>query len=208
MDYTQAHEYIVGMGQVTNMDECFSLYYDETNNIRTFKLRDDGFNYDERAFYVIGGIAFKKNKEPSLSDMKSLYRNLQIQSNAPELKFRHIRQKAVNFLELLEKPRMKLFLDWLHQNRYAIHYRYIDNFFYTIVDIVDSMMESSYGGYWFNRSLKDSLYTLIQNHRDWFIRLLIEVDYPNIKDHGYFVNELISWIQAINIEDDFNLEYR
>jgi hypothetical protein len=207
MDYTILYNYIAETGQITNMNEGFALYYDETNNLRTFKLTDDGFNYDERAFFVLGGMAFIKGAEPSKEEIEELFIELQLQSSAVEIKFKHIQQKSKDFLELLSKPKVKTFLNWLYHKQYAIHYSYIDNFYYTIVDIVDSMEESAYGGFELNRSLKDSLYSLIKEHQDWFVHLLIEVDYPNVKNHKRFVEELADWISTVNIEDDFNLEY-
>ncbi|RIN93538.1 DUF3800 domain-containing protein, partial [Mammaliicoccus sciuri] len=98
-------------------------------------------------------------------------------------------------------------IDWLYEKQYPIHYSYIDNFYYTIVDIVDSMEESWYCGPEFNRSLKYHLFSLIKEHQDWFISLLIEVDYPNIKNHKKFIEEVVDWIWSVNIRDDFYLEY-
>lgn len=55
--------------------------------------------------------------------------------------------------------------------------------------------------------MKDSLYSLIKEYREWFISLLIEVDYPNIKNHKMFVEKIIDWILTVNVGDDFYLEY-
>ena len=37
--------------------------------------------------------------------------------------------------------------------------------------------------------------------------MLIEVDYPNIKNHKKFVGKIVDWIWTVNIGDDFYLEY-
>lgn len=69
------------------------------------------------------------------------------------------------------------------------------------------MEESWYGGLELNRELKDHLFSLIKEHQDWFISLLIEVDYPNIKNHKKFIGKTVDWIWSVNIVDDFCLEY-
>lgn len=192
-------------------DEIFSdqyiLYYDETNNPRTFKITDNGFNVNEHEFFILGGIGFEADKFASMDDIKELFDALLLQTNVNEVKFRHIRQNAQDFLTLISNPRVATLIGWLYDKKYLIHYSYVDNFYYTIVDIVDSMEESWFGGPELNRELKNSLYLLIKENQDWFLSLLIEMDYPNIKNHNKFVEKLVEWIWSININDDFYLEY-
>lgn len=72
---------------------------------------------------------------------------------------------------------------------------------------MDSTEEYWFMGPEFNRELKDRLYSLIKGYIDWFIDLLIEVDYPNIKNHQYFITQVIEWLWTVNISEDFHLEY-
>lgn len=206
MDYSQTYNFIVSTGGVTNIEENYILYYDETNNPRSFKLTDDGFNVSEYEFFILGGIGFEPDKPALVDDVDELYSNLSLQGSTNEVKFKHICQGAKDFLSLLLKPRVMTLIEWIHEKQYFIHYSYIDNFYYTIVDIVDSMEET-----WIdpglNRELKNRLYSLIKEEQDWFVRLLIEVDYPNIKNHREFVEKIIDWIWTQNFEDDFYLEY-
>ncbi|MGG0891875.1 DUF3800 domain-containing protein [Cytobacillus horneckiae] len=207
MDYSQLYNFIASEGGVTNIDKKYILYYDETNNPRTFRLTDDGFNVNELEFFILGGIGFESDKSASDDDIDELFSNFRLQGNATEVKFKHIRQNAQDFLSLLSKPRVTILIEWLYEKQYSIHYSYVDNFYYTIVDIVDSMEESWFGGPVLNRELKDHFYSLIKEYQDWFISLLIEVDYPNIKNHKKFVWEIVDWIWSVNIGDDFYLEY-
>lgn len=48
---------------------------------------------------------------------------------------------------------------------------------------------------------------MIKENQDWFLSLLIEVDYPNIKNHNKFVEKLVDCIGSLNINNDFYLEY-
>lgn len=207
MDYSRVYDFIASEGGITNIDKKYILYYDETNNPRTFRLTDDGFNVNEREFFILGGIGFESDKLASAEDVDELFCKFKLQRNATEVKFKHIRQNAKDFISLLSKSKVITLIDWLYEKQYSIHYSYIDNFYYTIVDIVDSMEESWYGGLELNRELKDYLFSLIKEHQDWFISLLIEVDYPNIKNHKKFIGKIVDWIWSVNIMDDYYLEY-
>ena len=62
MDYTGMIENIASLHNIPNMDKEYVLYYDETNNARVFKLTEEGFNFDEHAYFILGGLAFEKGK--------------------------------------------------------------------------------------------------------------------------------------------------
>ncbi|EIP8269271.1 hypothetical protein LT234_002618, partial [Enterococcus faecalis] len=169
MDYTKVVKAISELHNVPKMDKEYELYYDETNNSRVFRLTDDGFNFNEKAYFILGGLAFEKGKYPSEDSLKNLIEKLKVQQNSMEIKFKHIQQKAKVFLELISKKRVRDFIEWLYDNKCWIHYSYRDNFYYSIVDIVDSLEESSFGGFEFNRELKSTLYDWITKDKDWFI---------------------------------------
>ncbi|WP_281738664.1 DUF3800 domain-containing protein [Enterococcus dispar] len=208
MDYTINYGFIKENGNVTNMNEPYMLFYDETNNPRTFRLNDTGFNVDESEYFIVGGVGFKTLNDADTAPVDKLFHGLRLQSNATEAKFKHIQQNAKDFLSLMAKPKVRCFLDWLNGIETAfIHYSFVDNFYYAIVDIVDSTDESWFMGPDFNRELKGQLYSLIKEYKDWFIELLIEVDYPNIKNHQYFITQVVEWLWTVNISDDFHLEY-
>lgn len=170
------------------------MYYDETNNPRTFRLTDDGFNVNEHEFFILGEIGFEPDKFVSDEDIDELFTGFQLQGSITEVKFKHIRQNAQDFLSLLSKPRVTTLIEWIYEKQYPIHYSYVDNFYFTIVDIVDSMKESWFGGPDLNRELKNRLYSLIKEDQDWFVSLLIELDYPNIKNHKKFVGKIVDCI--------------
>ncbi|MFR2552602.1 MAG: DUF3800 domain-containing protein [Clostridioides difficile] len=205
MDYTKIVTAISDLHGVPNMNKEYELYYDETNNARVFRLKDGGFNFDEKAYFILGGLAFEKEKHPNTESLKKLRNKLNVHQNSSEIKFKHIQQKAKVFLELLSKRRVQDFIEWLYDNKCWIHYSYRDNFYYSIVDIVDSLEESFFGGFDFNRELKSTLYDCITKDKDWFIHLMIYFDYPNIKDHKQFIDEVLNWFERIN-PDGHNLD--
>ncbi|WP_143353645.1 DUF3800 domain-containing protein [Candidatus Enterococcus mansonii] len=208
MDYTGLVKAISELHNVPKMDKEYELYYDETNNSRIFRLTDEGFNFNEKAYFLLGGLAFEKGKRPSKESLESLVEKLRVQQNSTEIKFKHIQQKAKVFLELISKKRTKDFIEWLYDNKCWVHYSYRDNFYYSIVDIIDSLEKSSFGGFEFNRELKSTLYDCIAKDKDWFIQLMIYFDYPNVKDHNQFIDEMLKWFERINPDGyDFNIEY-
>ena len=210
MDYTMMVEVISDLHSVSNMDKEYTLFYDETNNARVFRLKDNNFNFDESAYFILGGLAFEKEKLPSQDNIEKLFIDLRVNKSTNEIKFKHIQQGAKNFISLMSKSGVQKFIKWLYKNNYWIHYSYQDNFYFSIVDIVDSLEESAFGGFEFSRSLKNTLYKYLNRGKEWFIQLMIYFNYPNIKEHKGFVNEIINWIESIhatNEVDEFHLEY-
>lgn len=208
MDYTGMIENIDSLHNIPNMDKEYVLYYDETNNARVFKLTEEGFNFDEHAYFILGGLAFEKEKILQQSITDELVDNLKLQSNMREIKFKHIQQKSKNFIELLSKPKFKIFVEWLEKNNCWIHYTYLDNFYFSIVDIIDMLPESAIGGLNFSRDLKNSLYYYIKKDKDWFVNFMKYFEYPNVTNQEQFINELLSWIERFNPTiEDFNMEY-
>lgn len=52
---------IFGEQSLYGLDEEYAFFYDETNNIRKFWIREDGFNERPKNF-VLGGIVYKKSE--------------------------------------------------------------------------------------------------------------------------------------------------
>ena len=73
-----------------NIHKHYTLYYDETNNIRRLALTDTGLNHDALDCFVLGGIALEPGAE--LPDIGALRSQLRIQPSAPEMKLRHLVQ--------------------------------------------------------------------------------------------------------------------
>ncbi len=208
MDYSEIVKAISELHGVPNMDKEYELFYDETNNSRIFKLTEDGFNYDEKAYFILGGIVFNKSSEPNKESIDNMLERLQVPQNSSEVKFKHIKQKANGFIDLISKSRVKELIAWLYENNLWIHYSYRDNFYYSIVDIIDSLPESTFGGMEFNRDLKNSLFNYIEGDKEWFLQYLKYFDYPNVKNHEQFIDVLLNWIENINPDrGDFNIEY-
>jgi len=60
MDLTKHYELAVELGQLEKTDKEYRFFYDETNNPKIFKLNEDGFNYDDSAYFILGGLVLEK----------------------------------------------------------------------------------------------------------------------------------------------------
>lgn len=209
MDYEMLYEFSRMLNGTTNTERNYDLYYDETNNPRTFTLTDKGFSYDESAFFILGGIGFTNEKGTKAPEIADLFAEFKLQGNMSEIKFRHIQQGAKNLGDLITKKRTIVFLDWLNSTeRVFIHYNYVDNFYFSIVDIVDSLNYSELLGQGFNRELKDALFDVLTKDKEWFVHLMIDLKYPNITDINLFVTSIASRINEINpAGENFYQEY-
>lgn len=207
MDFSEFRRHSINLLDLKKADHPYDFYYDETNNPRLFKINDTGFNVDERAFFILGGIVFDEKNKPSTENLDQLYKDMHVQQNMAEVKFRHIQHKSKGFISLMRKSKVQKLLNWLYSNNYWIHYSYQDNFYYSIVDIVDSMEESFYMGPDFLREIKNSIYLKMKKHKTTILDIFRKNDYPNIVDTKQFVADFLNWIHELDEDDDFYLEY-
>lgn len=160
---------------LNKFNEC-TFYYDETNNIRKLHLRDNDFNAPIEKDFVLGGVMHFGNN--ITFDLEKFKGKINLQKSVNEIKFKHI-SKGKHFLEILEDDKVYQFLHWLDDSDLFIHYSNVNNLYFAIVDIVDSIdafehcnVERFY--------LKNEVYNLVrQNYRD-FYDLMIQCGYPNI----------------------------
>ena len=173
--------------KVFDKQKC-TFYYDESNNIRKLWLSEDDFNAPIDSDFVLGGVMHFGDK--SMADVDSLKSQLRLQKSAKEMKFKPI-SKANAFLECLNEKKVLFFLQWLYDSDLYIHFSNVNNLYFAIVDIIDSIDEPGYIPFIF--SMKNELYKLVRkNYRD-FYSLLVRCNYPNItgENIGYFYNHIL-----------------
>jgi len=164
---------------IRRADDKFVFYYDETNNIRKFLLTDDGTNVAEHKNFVLGGIALQEGQ--ALPEIAPLRDALGMQGNAPEIKFKHV--ASGDFEAVLASRKMARFLAWLTERQLAIHYSSINIVYWSIVDIVDSILASkrfdafSHG----RREMKNELYRIARMDLPAFLALMKHHGYPDIQ---------------------------
>lgn len=87
------------IGEYKNMDRCEFYYYDETNNSRMFRLKNDSFNVNPFQKFSLGGLV--SEKDIINDNHNELWNKLKINSNIPELKSKYIFKKSDDFWSLL-----------------------------------------------------------------------------------------------------------
>lgn len=178
-------------------DNCdCHFYYDESNNIRKLWLKEEGFNASVDSDFVLGGVMHMNNH--CNADVNELKNQLRLQKSVKELKFRHI-SKSKDFLGSLSELKVQIFLQWLFHSDLYMHYANVNNLYYAIVDIIDSIDEPAFIPY--NFQLKNELYKMAVKNYGKFYKLLITYNYPNISTTNIseFYQQLIDFIENVNI---------
>lgn len=180
------------LARTADFDSAFTFYYDETNNIKKFYVRENDFNYTFTANFVLGGLVHL-GQAP---DVQPLIDSFKQQKTAKEVKFKHI--ASGDFLDCLKSEKMKLFLQFVKDSNLYVHYSSLNILYWSIVDIVDSAIVSSESaqqlGPQFANHLKNDLYKLSRLEIESVIQLFYKYEYPNIKSESVlpFIEELTS----------------
>lgn len=192
---------------LTKADEAYTFYYDETNNIRRLLVTPDGLNVRNPQCFVLGGIAHTGNVRDL--DIETLRTALKIQKSAKEIKLKHLGEG--DFLEILGSQKVATFLDWLLAERLLIHYQVLDVMYWSMVDIVDSIVTEL--GHTELRmiapELKNDLYTVLRDDLDGTVELLNRYTYPDVgrQHRSAFLGELTKLVMARRILlPDFNFQ--
>lgn len=195
IDVNEIRNLIIKLHSLQNVDEPYTFYYDETNNVKKLHLTPDGMNIRRPACFLVGGIVHRGL--PRSIDLAPLRTLLQIQPSAKEIKLKHIGKG--NFLDLLESKKIELFLQWIERQGFFIHYSVIDILYLSLVDIVDSILtEIDSSMMEWNPLIKDSLYTVLRDDIDGTANLLGCYNYPDVgREHrSSFIGELLALVES------------
>jgi len=160
-----------------NWNERFTLYYDETNNIRRLTLSEVGLNAPDNKIFVLAGIALRAGQAtPAIDDLRA---SIRLQGNAPELKARHVAEGG--FEAMLASRHLHTYLSWLLDRGLLVHYSAMNVLYWSLIDIVDSIQGRDPLVLAYNRELKNELYDLVSRNPSQFLQLLHRFSYPNIE---------------------------
>lgn len=168
----------IGLDFMPNIHKRYTLYYDETNNIRRLALTDTGLNHDALDCFVLGGIALEPGEV--LPDVAALRAQLRIQPSAPEMKLKHLAQG--DYAACLDSRKVEHFLSWLLEAPIYIHYSNFSVLNWSIVDLVDSLIIRERFRHLsdIHDELKNELHSLVRRDPLGYFRLLKTFDYPNV----------------------------
>ncbi|RJG53479.1 hypothetical protein D0Z70_15795 [Sphingobium terrigena] len=193
IDVDDQRELAIDLYGLKRTDEARTFYYDETNNHRLLYLREDGFNVPDPRPFVLGGVAHPGSERPI--ELEVLRRWMGIQPRAPELKFERVAHG--DFLTMLGSKRLDIFLNWLSDEGYLVHFIALDPVYYSYVDIIDSMPAADPLGLGDRLLLKNDLYRVLRRNLGATQDILRRNSYPAIA-HGDvrgFLNGLIDLVE-------------
>lgn len=173
-----------------------TFYYDETNNFRSLSIETGGLNVAELKVFVFGGVLHAGAQRTI--DIDGLRKAMWIQSNASEIKFEHVAKGS--FLDVLRSKKLATFLRWLLENHLVIHYHALDPFYWSIVDIVDSILSSVSNPMLllYQGILKSDLNEALRVDTPATVRLFHRHGYPSLTPEARkpFLQELIALFDA------------
>lgn len=179
------------------LDEEYAFFYDETNNIRKFWIRKDGFNEQPKNF-VLGGIVHKKS-DP-LIELDEMVKSLHIQKSAKEIKFNQL--ATGSYLGVLNSKKIRTLLEWLIANGVFIHYTNFNILYWSLVDIVDSLWDEpelrQYMRY--VMYIKNELFNLANADLDRLVPILKKYRFPNIQRNAgpAFMMEFSGFLESVS----------
>lgn len=178
-----------------NNQTKYVFYYDESNNCRKFWVDDSKqqFNTDYTADFVLAGLVKKEEDIVDVS-LETFRKPLKLQGNVEEIKFKKLYAKG-DFLQCVKEKRLFETLSWIDKSPFFIHYTNVNNLFYTLVEIFDSIVKpdeiSEFGYDYFK--MKSVFYHMFKGKADELQILMFKYKYPNIQreDVEAFCNELL-----------------
>ena len=192
MDVNELQRLYLSMHKLQNIDDVYTFYYDETNNIRTLKVTENGLNIqNQQICFTLGGILYKekRNHDVEFNKLRSI---LQLQKSTQEIKLCHLVKG--DFLKILESKKIKTFLGWLLKEKLLIHYSVVDVLYYSTVDIVDTIISESFQGKLchYHRQFKNDLYKILRENLEQTLNIFRFYQYPSIRkgSFSHFVSEV------------------
>ncbi|SOB92570.1 DUF3800 domain-containing protein [Pseudobutyrivibrio ruminis] len=180
-----------------NLEENLHFYYDESNNCRKFWIDSEkgDFNHNPEADFVLAGIACEEELQIPFSELIERFR---LQKNVTELKSKSL-FKGKDFLGCMEVRYTAALFKLIDDYDLYVHYKHINNFFYTIVEIMDSITDpeeiAEFGFDYFQ--LKSTLYNMLVPNISAVKEVMIKYHYPSIKKEeiGNFCTALLSTME-------------
>lgn len=177
----------------TKVDKEYKFFFDETGNVRIFKLTDKGFNNNENTNFILGGIV--SEREISKQQIDTLFSAFKMSKNLPEIKFKSFKGGSKNFVDLLKNKNFQALLDWILKNNIWIHWESMDNFYYSTTDILDSLNLTGH----INQSelfvYKSLIYRSLKMNTNRAIAIFLRNGYPNVNNNKRFIKSILKCIK-------------
>lgn len=204
VDVADMKNTIESLNGIPPFNEEMTFYYDESGNCRKFSLTGTGFNNTDalKGDFVLAGVAHEGVSFDI--DVPALYSALDYKEGQKELKFKHLYHNSEDFISFIGSKRVSEFLNWLTQSGLYIHYSALNNLYYSLVDIVDSLWETHPQCTIYMQEIKGALYDFVIDHQDEVIDTLNRHTYPDVKNASAFCDELCSLIWQYNDDSEYD----
>jgi len=208
MDVDEYRNMISEFSGLQLFDAKCSFYYDETGNVRKFRLTENGVNAEEGIAndFILGGVLFKGDT-PSC-DIEKFFDELNI--NSQEVKFKTLAGRGADFWSAISKKPIQQYFSWFDSSGLYVHYATLNNMYFSVVDMVDSLFAAQpqfdFGLEW-TQALKASLHRFVVTHMEAILPMLHSYNYPSLDkdDIKDFCFDLSDLIQSYG-DEDFYLE--
>jgi hypothetical protein len=194
IDFERINSFQIALGRLDKTCEVYTFYHDETNNIRKLHVQAHGLNVASLQVFVLGGVVHKGPPRPiEIQDLRDAMR---IQRTAKEIKLEHVAKG--DFIQVLSSAKLRTFLRWIADNNLMIHYNDMDPMYWSIVDIVDSILSELRDPVLlhYNALLKSDLLAVLRCNLPATIDLFRRYGYPDLKPEGRrpFIDALIEMV--------------
>jgi hypothetical protein len=161
-----------------NSEKSYTIFYDETNNIRKLRFTENGLSDDAFKCFVLGGIALEPGAK--IEGVEELRQKLHVPANIIEMKFKHVAWGP--YESVLTSPRLSVLLQWLLDSRFYIHYCNFSVLHWSILDLVDVLLaHARFADIRHNHSgIKSELHAIVRMDPLGYFRLLRKFSYPNV----------------------------
>lgn len=169
--------YSLRMDSLIKKIEGYTVYADESNNMRKVRIKDSTKDELKYRFFVIGGIIVPDDFD--LNKVKDLYNKLE---GFPEndAKYRFFSHNKANIEDALSYDRFYRLFDFLIKNNIYIHLNILNYWYYAIADIIDSLYVNEHSDFNENRLLKNGMYEGLILHYDEMYDLMVKYSFPDI----------------------------
>lgn len=127
IDYKDISQLIIESMELTNVDDIYTFFYDETNNSRKFRITENDFNSSKDDDFVLGGLVYDGIDKPLNID--ELCDKFRLQPNVKEIKRKHV-ASGDTFYECVSSNKLQVLLEWLINNKIYIHFMAMNNLFF------------------------------------------------------------------------------
>ena len=171
------------------------FYYDESNNCRKFWIKPNeasgAFNVNQYEDFVLAGVVSREDLDVSFEELVKV---LHLQKNVKEIKFQNHFAYG-DFLGCMNRRRVSHLFEWINKKNLLMHYIHVNNFYYAIVEIIDSIMSPTeicnMGFDYF--SIKSTFYEMFKEKEKLVQDIMFRYEFPNIKKEKIvnFISELL-----------------